>query len=100
MYNNEITTPHEKKAIELFEEGYNCAQAVFLAFSDLTGYSKEDALRISSSFGGGMGGMREVCGSVSGMFMVCGVLYGYGSVDNIEEKKSALCKNTKISRGI
>ena len=68
---------HSKKAGELFQEGYNCAQAVFLAFEDLYDIDHETALQTSSSFGGGMGRMREVCGAVSGMFMVAGVLYGY-----------------------
>ena len=68
---------HSKKAGELFQEGYNCAQAVFLAFEDLYDIDHETALKLSSSFGGGMGRMREVCGAVSGMFMVAGVLYGY-----------------------
>ncbi len=68
---------HVEKARELFIRGYNCAQAVFIAFCDLTGYDEDDAARISSSFGGGMGRLREVCGAVSGAFMVAGCLYGY-----------------------
>lgn len=68
---------HVEKARELFVRGYNCAQAVFIAFCDLTGYDEDDAARISSSFGGGMGRLREVCGAVSGAFMVAGCLYGY-----------------------
>ncbi len=57
-------------AKELFENGCNCCQAVFCAFLDETKLSKEDALRLSAGFGGGMGRMREVCGAVSGMTMV------------------------------
>ncbi len=68
---------HEEKARELFKQGYNCAQAVLLAFCDVTGLDEKTALLLSSSFGGGMGRMREVCGAVSGMFMVAGLLYGY-----------------------
>ena len=67
----------KEKAMALFEEGYNCAQAVFLAFEDLHGFDRHTAAALSSSFGGGMGRLREVCGTVSGMFMVAGVLYGY-----------------------
>jgi len=59
-----------EKAKELFESGYNCAQAVFCAFCDETGFDKETALRLSAGFGGGVGRMREVCGAVSGMTMV------------------------------
>ena len=70
-------TLHEEKALELFREGYNCAQAVFAAFCDVMDIDVETALKISSSFGGGMGRMREVCGAVTGMFMVAGMLYGY-----------------------
>ena len=68
---------HSILARELFEKGYNCSQAVFAAFCDETGIDFETALKISSSFGGGMGRLREVCGAVSGMFMVLGMMYGY-----------------------
>ena len=68
---------HSSKAAELFLGGANCAQSVVLAFSDVTGLDESLAARFSSSFGGGMGRMREVCGAVSGMLMVLGLLYGY-----------------------
>ena len=66
-----------KLAKKYFEEGYNCSQSVFLAFHDLYEMEFETALRLSSSFGGGMGRLREVCGAVSGMFMTAGMLCGY-----------------------
>ena len=68
---------HSKLAKNYFKEGYNCSQSVFLAFCDEYGMDQEMALRISSSFGGGMGRLREVCGAVTGMFMVCGLVFGY-----------------------
>ena len=77
---------HAEKACQLFAEGRNCSQAVFTAFSDITGIDEELALRLSSSFGGGMGRMREVCGTCSAMFMIAGILYGYTSRDDIDEK--------------
>ncbi|MDD6207004.1 MAG: C-GCAxxG-C-C family protein [Clostridiales bacterium] len=77
---------YEEKAMDLFEKGYNCAQSVFLAFSDLYLIDGKTALKLSSSFGGGMGRLREVCGSVSGMFMVAGLLYGYDDPKAYEEK--------------
>lgn len=77
---------HAEKAKALFENGCNCAQAVFLAFSDLTGMERETALKLSSSFGGGMGRMREVCGAVSGAFLVAGLLYGTTDASTGEEK--------------
>ena len=67
---------HETKARELFKDGYNCAQAVLLAFSDVTGLDEKTACMLSASFGGGMGRLREVCGAASGAFMVAGLLYG------------------------
>ncbi len=68
---------HGIKAAELFLQGYNCAQAIVVAFSDVTGLDESFSSRMSSSFGGGMGRMREVCGAVSGILMVAGLLYGY-----------------------
>lgn len=65
-----------EKAKELFENGLNCSQAVLCAFCDETGLSYDTSLALASSFGGGMGRLREVCGAVSGMFMVAGLLYG------------------------
>ena len=79
---------YEDKAIELFKEGYNCAQAVLLAFNDVTGLDEKAALTLSSSFGGGIARMREVCGAVSGMCMVLGVLYGYDDPKDYEVKKA------------
>ncbi len=68
---------HGERAYGLFLQGYNCAQSVVVAFSEDMGMEPDFAARISSSFGGGVGRMREVCGAVSGMAMVLGVLYGY-----------------------
>ena len=55
------------RAKENFLNGYNCCQAVFLACTDELGLDTETRAKIASSFGGGMGGMRQVCGAVSGM---------------------------------
>ena len=74
---------HSIHAAELFLDGYNCAQAVAVAYCDLTGLTPDFSARMASSFGGGMGRLREVCGAVSGMFMVAGLLYGY--TNNIQE---------------
>lgn len=79
-------TLHEEKALNLFRDGFNCSQAVMLAFCDVMDIDEKTALKISSSFGGGMGRMREVCGAVSGMFMVAGMLYGYTDADDGDSK--------------
>ena len=65
------------KAESFFRQGYNCAQSVVMAFSDLTGLGEAESARLASSFGGGLGRLREVCGTVSGMAIVAGILYGY-----------------------
>lgn len=70
-----------KKAMELFEQGYNCSQAVVLAYADILGLDWETTAKMASSFGGGMGRMREVCGTVSGMCMVAGMLTGPAEPD-------------------
>ena len=78
---------YAEKAKKLFEEGYNCAQAVFLAFNDIMDIDETTAVKISSSFGGGLGRLREVCGAVSGGAMVLGYLYGYESSSDDKAKK-------------
>ena len=78
---------HDFEAAELFLQGYNCAQAVAIAFSDVTGLDKALSAKLASSFGGGMGRLREVCGAVSGMLMVAGYLYGYDTPEEGEIKK-------------
>ncbi len=66
-----------QRAVELFKQGYNCSQAVFTSCADLYGITDESlALRLSASFGGGMGRMRLVCGAASGMFMLAGLQNG------------------------
>ncbi len=75
-----------KRAKELFKEGYNCSQAVLGAFCDDLNLDFESAMRMASSFGGGMGRLREVCGAVSGLFLAVGLKYGYTSPDDSEEK--------------
>lgn len=77
---------HSEKAAELFCNGANCAQAVFCAFCDKTGMDNKTAMKLSSSFGGGMGRMREVCGACSGMFMAAGMLYGYAETETDADK--------------
>ena len=70
-------TAREQAALDFFERGYNCAQAVAAAFADVTPLDESTILRLSSSFGGGIGRLREVCGAVSGMALIAGLLYGY-----------------------
>lgn len=77
------------RAKELFLEGYNCAQSVFLAYSDLTPFDEKVAATVAAPFGGGMGRLREVCGAVSGMTMVAGFLYpNFDPADSQSKKEN------------
>lgn len=76
-----------ERARALFLEGYNCAQAVACAFCDATGLSMEEAARLASSFGGGLGRLREVCGTVSGAALVLGIVRGYSDPKDFDAKK-------------
>ena len=71
-----------KRAFELFGEGYNCSQAVALAFADLIEMDEKLLVRMTSSFGGGMGRLREVCGAVSGLTLTLSAIYGYDAPDD------------------
>lgn len=88
---------YSKKAGELFREGYNCAQSVFCAFADDLGLDFETALKLSSSFGGGMGRLREVCGAVSAMFMIAGLKYGYTTPNNDNIKAEHYTRIQKLA---
>ncbi len=78
---------HRERAKELFQEGYNCAQAVFCAFTDVTGLDQDTSARVASSFGGGLGRLRKVCGAVSGAAMVLGMAKGYADPKDAQAKK-------------
>lgn len=68
-----------ERAKELFKSGYNCSQAVLGVFCEELGLDFETAMKLASSFGAGMGRMREVCGTVSGMFMAAGLAFASAS---------------------
>ncbi len=88
---------HVQKAERLFLEGFNCAQAVAGAFCDEMGLPEDAVMRLSSSFGGGMGRMREVCGACSGMFMVAGMLYGYNTPETGDIKAEHYAEIRKLA---
>ena len=108
------------RAEELFLMGYGCAQSILGAFHEEAGIDFKSAMRIASGFGGGMGRMREVCGTMTGAFMVLGLIYGfdesspakkgkiYGRVKEIayifkEKNGTIICRelleNVKTTRG-
>ena len=88
---NEITSSdlntRVERAVELFKSGFNCSQSVVAAFADLYGYTEEQALRMSASFGGGIGRMRQTCGAACGLFLVAGLKTG--SIDPNDREGNA-----------
>ena len=65
-----------ERAVAFFKEGYNCSQSVVAAYADMYGYTTEQALMMSASFGAGIGRMRETCGAACGMFLLAGLQTG------------------------
>ena len=76
------------RAKEFFNKGSNCAQSVALAYADITSLDEEMVAKITASFGGGMGRLREVCGAVSGMAFVASFISPCPTADNAEAKKA------------
>jgi len=70
-----------EKAEKTFLSGFNCAQSVFSSFAEELGLDRDQALKISCGFGGGMGKLQETCGAVTGAFMAIGLKYGMTEVD-------------------
>ena len=85
-------------AIANFLDGYNCSQSIVLAFEDVLSVDSSTLSRMASSFGGGMGRLREVCGSVSGMFMVAGLLYGYDGPETGQVKADHYARIQELAR--
>lgn len=77
-----------ERAQQYFKAGYNCAQAVVMAFDDVMQMSPEELARLAAPFGGGMGRMREVCGTVSGMAFLAGAIKPSADPSNLEERKN------------
>ena len=90
-------TDKTEKAKELFKSGYNCSQSVLGVFCEELGLDFNTAMKISSSFGGGMGRMREVCGCVSGMFMALGLACA-ASDSSPENKKAQYIKVQELAQ--
>ena len=82
-----MMTNHAEIAKQLFFQGYNCAQSVFCAFTDVTGYDIDASARMASSFGGGMGRLRETCGVVSDAALVLRIVKGYDDPADYDAKK-------------
>ena len=58
-----------KDAVDRFMKGFNCCQSVICAYCEELGVKEEDIFKMTEGFGSGMGGLKDTCGAVSGMFM-------------------------------
>lgn len=87
-----------EKAMANFKEGYNCSQSIILAYQDMIPIDKSILSKMASSFGGGMGRLREVCGSVSGMFLIAGILYGYDEPETGQVKAEHYARIQELAR--
>jgi C_GCAxxG_C_C family probable redox protein len=88
-----------EKAVSCFEEGFMCSQALLTAYAEQFGLDRENALRISAAFGGGMGRMGEICGAVTGAFMALGLKYGRTVVrDTRSHEKTTRLVNVFVER--
>ncbi len=76
-------------AVACFDCGFSCSQAVFSAYAEQMGLDKQTALRIAGPFGGGMAGMGDTCGAVTGAFMAIGLKYGKVKGDDYEAKQKS-----------
>ena len=76
-----------ERAMSYFHKGFNCSQSVAMAFSDIAGIDTRTMAVLAAGFGGGFGRMREVCGAVSGMTMIAGVLSPAADEDDVRTAK-------------
>lgn len=88
----------KETAMDFFYQGYNCAQSLVLTFKDLIDIDEDTISKLACSFGGGMGRLREVCGAVSGMFMVISLLYGYSGPEKGEVKAEHYARVQELAR--
>ena len=98
MSMNEVIHKRAETARANFIRGYGCAQSVLLAYADLTGLDEKTLAKLGSSFGGGMGRLREVCGGVSGAFAVLGLLCGYDDPADTAGKSRHYADIRELSR--
>ncbi len=91
-----MTKDHFTEALELFNAGFHCSQAVFAAFSEDLGLPRETALKIACPFGGGLGGYGRTCGALTGAMMVIGLKYGTVNVSDPEAKKLTRDKTREL----
>lgn len=87
-------------AVSYFKEGYACSQSVVLAFAERVKLDPMVAKRISGTFGGGMGRLRQKCGALTGAFMILGMAKGYDRPDDMDGKMAVYSKVRELNRKV
>ena len=87
-------------AVDYFKQGYACSQAVVLAFAERVKLDPTVAKRISGTFGGGMGRLRQKCGALTGAFMIMGLAQGYDRPDDMEGNMAVYAKVRELNRRV
>ncbi len=87
-------------AIQYFDEGYACSQSILLAFAPRYNLDEHTAKLISSTFGAGMGRLRQKCGAVTGSFMVLGLEYGNTNPKDMETKLASYKKVRELNQKV
>lgn len=89
-----------QRAFSYFDDGYACSQSVLLAFSEEFKLDEKTAKLISSTFGGGMGRLREKCGALTGGFMVLGLKYGNLDPQDMDTKLAAYRRVRELNKKV
>lgn len=89
---------HIERAAFLFQNGFNCAQSVFVAFAPDLGLDEATALKVSTAFGGGMGRLGEACGAVTGALMALGLKYGRTSKEDVAARDKTYALTQEFAR--
>ncbi len=87
-----------ERALALFDEGYACSQSILMTYAGLFDLDEDTAKKISSTFGGGMGHLRQKCGALTGSFMVLGLAYGNRDPKDMETKLTAYRKVRELNQ--
>jgi C_GCAxxG_C_C family probable redox protein len=90
------TMNKNEKALQYFNNNFNCSQAVLAAFGQDFGISEDNCLKIACAFGAGMGRQQKTCGAVTGALMVLGLKYGKALKDEDLKKVNTYSKTTEF----
>ncbi len=96
IFKNFLQMDRSEKALEYFDNKFNCAQSVLTAFANELGLSEDESLRVSCAFGGGIGRQQHTCGALTGAAMVLGLAFGKGKNDSDFKKLDSYTKTVEL----